>query len=169
LADSPAHITDKRYPGNEKVFYDEDIFVGYRYFNKEGIKPLFPFGFGLSFTSFKYENIQLDKTEFSGDETLTVSLDLENIGEREGAEIVQLYIQEIEPKIKRPEKELRGFERVFLNPKQKNKIQFEITKDALSYYDENLKSWTVDAGKYKVLIGSSSRDIRLESNFNYKE
>jgi beta-glucosidase len=169
LADSPAHISEKRYPGNEKVFYDEDIFVGYRYFDKEGIQPLFPFGFGLSYTSFKYDNIQLDKTELNGDETLTVSFNIENSGVRKGAEIIQMYIQEIEPKIKRPKKELRGFEKVFLDPNQKKTIQFEITKNALSYYDENLKSWTANAGKYKLLIGSSSRDIRLEGNFNYKK
>jgi beta-glucosidase len=167
LEDSPAHLTEKRYPGNEKVFYEENIFVGYRYFDTQNIKPLFPFGFGLSYTNFKYKNIELDKTEFSDNEKLTVSLKIENIGKRKGAEIIQLYLREVHSKVERPVKELKGFKKVILTPNQIKTLQFEITKEALSYYDDDLKFWNVNEGEYEVFIGSSSQDIRLEEKFNY--
>lgn len=169
LADSPAHISEKRYPGNEEVYYEEGIFVGYRFFDKEETEPLFPFGFGLSYTNFSYDNLELNKSGFSGNEKLTISLEIKNVGNRPGTEIIQLYIQEINPVIERPKKELKGFKKISLKPNQKRKIYFEIGKADLAYYDEKMQSWNVNDGKFNVLVGSSSRDIRLEKSFEYQK
>lgn len=169
LEDSPAHISKERYPGDDKVFYNEGIFVGYRYFDKNEIKPLFPFGFGLSYTNFNYDNLNFDKSQLSADEVMSMSLDITNFGNREGAEIIQLYIQEIKPKVERPIKELKGFKKIILKPNQKKTVEFEIDKENLSYFDEELNSWNVNEGKFNILIGSSSRDIRLQKIFEYKK
>ena len=169
LEDSPAHTSEKRYPGNEKVFYDEGIFVGYRYFDKYGIEPLFPFGFGLSYTSFKYKNLKVNKSQLKLNEELEISFELENIGDRFGAEIIQLYIQEITPQVERPLKELKRFKKVSLNSGKNIKIDFRINKHDLAYFDEKLNSWNTNDGKYNILIGSSSRNIKLKESFEYKK
>jgi len=169
LEDSPAHISNERYPGDDKVFYNEGIFVGYRHFDKKKIEPLFPFGFGLSYTSFDYDNLKLDKSPFSGDEVMNISLNVKNIGNQKGAEIVQLYIQEVEPKVERPIKELKGFKKLFLKPNQKRRVEFKIDKEDLSYYNEKLNSWNINEGIFNMLIGSSSRDVRLQKKFKYKK
>jgi beta-glucosidase len=167
LSDSPAHKSEKTYPGNEKVLYDEDILVGYRYFDTREIEPLFPFGHGLSYTTFDYENLRLDKKEMGKTDRLNVQLDISNSGTREGAEVVQLYIKDKESKVLRPEKELKRFEKVRLDPNETKTIEFEIKKDDLAFFDENLGNWTVEEGIFKILVGSSSRDIRLKKSFKY--
>ncbi|MFO7797968.1 MAG: beta-glucosidase [Promethearchaeati archaeon] len=169
LEDSPAHISEKRYPSNKKVIYDEGIFVGYRYFDKYSIEPLFPFGFGLSYTSFKYTNLNISKNQIKDTEELEISLEIENIGDKSGAEIIQLYIQEINPKVERPLKELKRFKKVFLTSRNNKEINFGINKDDLAYFDEELNSWNTNEGKYNILIGSSSRDIKLQKSFEYKK
>ncbi|GAG72053.1 unnamed protein product, partial [marine sediment metagenome] len=116
LSDSPAHVSKRTYPGDDKVFYDEGIFVGYRYFDTKDIEPLFPFGHGLSYTTFAYENVMINKEKVRGDDTFKVSVDIINSGKRVGAEIIQLYIQDIKSSAKRPLKELKGFKKVNLNP-----------------------------------------------------
>lgn len=167
LSDSPAHISDKTYPGNEKVIYEEDILVGYRYFDLKGLEPLFPFGHGLSYTSFSYENINLDKKEINETDTLTVTIDITNSGDRKGAETIQLYIRDQDSRLVRPEKELKGFKKVVLSPGEKKTITFQINKDDLAFFDEKENAWTVEDGMFDILIGSSSRDIRLEKSFKF--
>ena len=167
LSDSPAHKSHKTYPGDDKVLYDEGIFVGYRHFVNNNIKPLFPFGYGLSYTTFKYEKIRLENNLVSGDEIIRVFVELENTGNREGAEVVQLYLHDVESSFPRPPKELKGFKKIFLKPKQKEIVIFELNREDLAFFNEELNDWVVENGTFKIQIGSSSEDIRLEIEFNY--
>jgi len=167
LSDSPAHVSERTYPGAEKVFYEEGIFVGYRHFDSKNVAPLFPFGHGLSYTKFTYKNLNLSKEKIAGDEKLTVAVDVTNSGEKFGAEIVQLYLRDVESSVERPLKELKGFKKVTLNPNEKKTIKFELTKEDLSFFDETENCWKAEKGQFNVLIGSSSRDIRLQGEIEY--
>jgi beta-glucosidase len=167
LSDSPAHASKRTYPGNDKVFYDEGIFVGYRHFDTRNIDPLFPFGYGLSYTTFTYENLTIDNEKIRGDGALKVSVDITNTGKTNGKEVVQLYIQDVQSSVERPLKELKGFKKINLNSGQMKKIVFELNKDDLSFYNPKENSWVVERGTFKILIGSSSRDIRLEGEVEY--
>lgn len=167
LSDSPAHVSSRTFPGNEKVYYDEGIFVGYRHFDEKNLEPLFPFGFGLSYTTFKYENLKINKKKVEGNEKFMVSVEITNIGQRNGAEIIQLYIQDVECSAERPPKELKGFKKVYLQTGEKQVIELELDKSALSFYDEKNDCWTAEKGTFNVLIGSSSRDIHLQDKIEY--
>jgi beta-glucosidase len=167
LSDSPAHFSDRTYPGNEKVFYEEGIFVGYRHFDTKEIDPLFPFGHGLSYTEYTYENLEISQEKISGNEKFYVTLDVINTGDRLGAEVVQLYIQDVKCSIERPIKELKGFKKVTLKPNEKKPVKFEITKDDLSFFDEKSNDWKAEKGNFNILIGSSSRDIKLQVEIEY--
>ncbi len=167
LSDSPGHTSKRTYPGNEKVFYEEGIFVGYRHFDTKNIKPIFPFGHGLSYTNFKYENLEINKDKVSGEEVFNITIEITNSGNHVGAEVVQLYIQDVECSIERPVKELKGFKKVKLKPSEKKTIKFEIGKENLSFFDENDNCWKAEKGLFKILIGSSSRDIRLQGEIEY--
>jgi len=168
LLDSPAHKSTRTFPGEKlKVFYDEGIFVGYRYFDINDIEPLFPFGFGLSYTTFKLENLNLSTETISNDKGFTVSVEISNIGARPGAEVVQLYIQDIESSIPRPLKELKGFKKVELTPGETKKISFELGLKDLSFYDEESSCWKAEKGLFKILVGNSSRNIFLQSELEF--
>jgi len=167
LSDSPAHASERTFPGDEKVYYDEGVFVGYRHFDKMGIEPLFPFGHGLSYTTFEYGNLMMSKGNFAGDETLAVSVDATNTGERAGAEVIQLYVSDVEASVERPPKELKDFKKVHLKPGQKQTMTFTLGKNDLSFWDESLSHWIAEKGVFEILIGSSSRDIRLQGKFEY--
>jgi beta-glucosidase len=157
------------YPGgNGKVFYAEGIFVGYRHFDKNNIEPLFPFGHGLSYTSFEFSNLKINPEEGSAHSLFKVSLDVKNTGDVTGKEVVQLYIHDCQSTLNRPPKELKAFKKVSLQPKETKKIEFKITSDSLSSYDPLKKKWTVEPGEFKILIGSSSGDIRVEKSFIVK-
>ncbi len=169
LSDSPAHASERTYPGDEKVFYEEGIFVGYRHFDTKNIEPLFPFGFGLSYTNFTFDNLKISHDKVSGDEGFYITLDITNSGERFGSEVVQLYIQDAECSVERPLKELKGFKKVKLKPNEKKTIKFELTKEDLSFFDENNNCWKAEKGQFNILIGSSSRDIRLQEEIEYLE
>jgi len=169
LSDSPAHTSKRTYPGNDKVFYDEGIFVGYRHFDTKNIEPLFPFGHGLSYTTFSYENLSIDKEKIRGDDIIKVSVDITNTGKINGKEVVQLYIQDVQSSVERPLKELKGFKKIYLNSGQMKTIVFELNKDDLSFYNPIENSWVVEKGAFKILIGSSSRDIQLEGEVEYLE
>ncbi|MFX0102540.1 MAG: beta-glucosidase, partial [Candidatus Hodarchaeota archaeon] len=147
--------------GLEEVKYDEGIFIGYRYYDKHDIEPSFCFGHGLSYTTFEYTNLQLSKEEVSGDEKLTITCSIKNTGDRNGAEIVQLYIKDVESSVPRPDKELKGFKKVSLKAKESSNVEFSITKDDLSFFDEESNTWKAESGEYEILVGASSRDIRL--------
>jgi len=167
LSDSPAHASERTFPGDENVYYDEGVFVGYRHFDTRSIEPQFPFGFGLSYTSFSYDSLQLGDTKFSADGILDLSMRLTNTGDREGSEVVQLYVQEKEPGIERPLKELKHFQKIRLSPGDSETITFQLSASDLAYFDETQNQWTANEGRYALLIGSSSRDIRLKGEFEF--
>jgi beta-glucosidase len=167
LEDNPAFIN---YPGeNGKVLYGEGIFVGYRYYDMKKIEPAFPFGYGLSYTSFEYERLTISQTEITQGENLELSVDITNIGDRAGKEIVQLYVRDIKSSLVRPPKELKGFEKVNLRPGEKVTVSFELTARDLSFYDPDQKSWVCEPGEFEVLIGSSSADLRVRGLFAVRE
>jgi beta-glucosidase len=169
LADSPAHALDA-YPGtNGTEVYKEGLLVGYRWFDTKNIEPLFPFGYGLSYTTFKYSNLNLAPAQDASGPPVTVEFELANTGSRAGAEVAQVYVQEVHPSLPRPLKELKGFKKVFLQPGEKQKVSLTLDRNAFAHYDADKKGWVADKGAYKILIGSSSRDLRLAGKFKLVE
>jgi beta-glucosidase len=163
--DNPVH--DNYYPdGQNRVVYKEGVFVGYRGYEHTGTKPLFPFGFGLSYTTFAYSNLSVTPPS-SGDGNVSVAFDLTNTGNVEGAEVTQVYVGDGHAKIPRPAKELKGFARVDLKPGETRHLTIGLDKRALSYYDVGTKGWRADAGDYQVLVGRSSAEIELKGKFAY--
>jgi beta-glucosidase len=160
LSDNPSFLN---FPGEgDQVEYKEGIFVGYRYYDKKEMEPLFPFGFGLSYTSFEYSNLTLSKKDMKDSDTVTVSVKIKNTGSRAGKEIVQLYVKGVESSIVRPEKELKGFVKVELQPGEEKTVTYLLDKRSFAYYNVNLKDWHVETGCFEILIGKSSRDIVLK-------
>ncbi|WP_420489666.1 glycoside hydrolase family 3 C-terminal domain-containing protein [Neobacillus vireti] len=159
LSDNPSFLN---FPGDgDKVEYKEGIFVGYRYYDKKEIEPLFPFGYGLSYTNFEYSNLILDKKELKDKEKVSVSLIVKNSGSVPGKEIVQLYVKDVASTVSRPEKELKGFEKVELQPGEQKTVTFVLDKRSFAYYNVHLRDWHVETGEFEVLIGKSSREIAL--------
>jgi beta-glucosidase len=155
LEDTPCN---KHFPGSKSsVEYRESIYVGYRYYDKARKDVLFPFGFGLSYTNFEYSDLNVNKR---GD-GYVVKLNVKNIGDYDGAEVVQLYVKNAESVLFKPEKELRAFSKVFLKRREQKTVEFILSADSFSYYNVNISDWHVEAGHYSILIGSSSKDIRL--------
>ncbi len=154
------------FPGeNGKVYYGEGLFVGYRYYDKKKIAPLFPFGFGLSYTTFSYSPLSLSAQQIGPDDTLQVSVDIINTGERAGKEVVQLYVRDEQAHLQRPEKELKAFAKVHLEPGERKTVTMTLARDALAYYDDLAGEWVAEAGALEVLIGASSQDIRATAAF----
>jgi len=152
------------FPGKDnEVSYGEGIYIGYRHFDKAGIQPLFPFGSGLSYTTFEYKNLKLSRHKLQPDGNLTASVDILNTGKRAGEEVVQLYVHATQPKVDRPERELKGFSKVALEPGETRTVQFTLTPRALAYFDVTGRQWKADQGEYQIEIGASSRDLRLKS------
>jgi beta-glucosidase len=163
--DSPAHALHA-YPGtNGVVTYVEGLLVGYRWFDTKKIEPLFPFGFGLSYTQFKYSSLNLAK---GGDSKnpVTVELQVANTGKVAGAEVVQVYVEPVNPSMTRPLKELKGFAKVFLKPGETQKVSIPLDQSSFAYYSPDKKGWVAEKGQYRILVGSSSRDIRLDDKFS---
>jgi len=160
--DSPAA---KNYPGqNLEVNYAEGIYVGYRYYDTKNIEPQFPFGFGLSYTTFEYSDLKLNRIEFAGrDGRWECSVKVRNTGQRAGAEVVQLYVHDGHSKIDRPAHELKAFDRVELKAGESQTIQFKLDNSAFEYWSPQTKAWTLDPGTFEIQIGASSRDIRLKA------
>lgn len=167
LKDNAAHAYNA-FPGGDEVTYKESIFVGYRWHEKEKIKPLFPFGYGLSYTSFQYSDIKADKININQDGTISVSVKVKNTGKRDGAEIVQLYISDVKSSLPRPIKELKGFDKVFLKAGEEKTVTFTIAKEALSFFDDKKHEWVAEPGDFQALIGASSADIKAKINFRLK-
>ncbi|QJD85019.1 glycoside hydrolase family 3 C-terminal domain-containing protein [Cohnella herbarum] len=150
------------FPGERhQVEYREGLFIGYRYFDKVDTKPLFPFGHGLSYTSFEYSDLRINKSEITDAEELEVTVNVRNSGHRAGKEIVQLYVKDIESSVLRPIKELKGFEKVTLEPGEEKQVTFRLGKRAFAYYHVDLQDWYVESGEFEILIGKSSEDIQL--------
>ena len=168
LADTPPAALDA-YPGtNGTVIYKEGLLVGYRWYDTKSIKPLFPFGYGLSYTRFKYSNLNLVQNNDSKD-SVTVEFELANTGDRAGAEVAEIYVQPLNPSVFRPLKELKGFKKVFLQPGETQKVSVTLGQSAFAYYDVDKKGWVAEKGNYKILVASSSRDIRLKGKMNLAE
>jgi beta-glucosidase len=170
----PARIEDTtaygHYPGeNLRVEYGEGIYVGYRGFDKRKLEPLFPFGFGLSYTAFEYGGLRLSKAKVKKGETVEVSLQVRNSGARAGAEVVQLYVRDVDASLDRPEKELKGFRRVMLQPGETQTAAFTLDRSALSFFDPAKNDWVAEPGAFQVLVGASSREIRLSGTFSLVE
>ncbi|HZJ77839.1 MAG TPA: glycoside hydrolase family 3 C-terminal domain-containing protein [Clostridia bacterium] len=150
------------FPGGKRtVEHRESIYIGYRYYEKAKEKVQFPFGFGLSYTQFEYSDLKLDKSQMSDDESLCASVKVKNTGKVAGAEIIQLYVADEESTIFRPEKELRGFKKVKLNPNEEKTVDFVLDKRAFAYYNTQAQCWHVESGSFEIVVGSSSADIRL--------
>ena len=155
------------YPqNNEKhVKYSEGIFVGYRHFDRSDVKPLFPFGYGLSYTTFGYSKLSVTPRNGNLDEPVTVSFDVKNIGRLPGAEIAQLYVGDTHSSVPRPVKELKGFAKVRLKPGETKRVSLTLDRRAFSYYDVNKKDWSAEPGDFAILIGSSSDKVELKGLF----
>jgi beta-glucosidase len=146
-------------PGTNKIEYKEGIFVGYRGYEKNNVNPLFPFGYGLSFTTFKYGNFSVKSL---GGDKYEVSFDVTNTGKREGAAVPQVYVAERAPSVPRPPKELKGFSKVNLKAGQTERVTIPLDFRSFAYYDVEGKAWKANPGKYDILIGSSSANIELK-------
>ena len=149
--------------------YKDGIYVGYRHFDKNNIEPLFPFGFGLSYTSFEYSDLKLSSNQMKKNEKLTASLKVKNTGKVDGKEIVQLYIRDVASSLDRPNKELKGFRKINLKAGEEGTVDFDITEDQLKYFDPQKNNWIAEPGEFEILIGSSSRDIKLKDRFILSE
>lgn len=151
------------FPGGPKsVEYRESIYVGYRFFDTVSKEVLFPFGHGLSYTSFEYSGLQLSRSRMTDEDTLEVSLRVKNTGQMDGKEIVQLYVSPDAPGAFRPRAELKGFEKITLGVDEEKEVVFELDRRAFAYYSTGLNDWHVESGHYQILIGASSRDIRCQ-------
>jgi len=167
MRDSPAY---GNYPGeNLQVTYAEGIYVGYRGFDKNGTEPEFPFGHGLSYTTFTYSGLEVTPAQVKTGEPVTVTFQVENTGSVAGAEIAQVYLHDVESSIDRPEKELKGFGRVTLQLGETQTITVDLDEDAMSFYSPAKEDWVSEPGAFEVLVGSSSRDIRLKGTFELAE
>jgi beta-glucosidase len=166
LMDSPAHALNT-YPGtNGTLFYKEGLLVGYRWFDAKNIEPLFPFGYGLSYTTFEYSNLKLVPGQDANSPMVTATFDITNTGSRAGAEVAELYIHPDHPSVSRPPKELKGFKKISLKPGQKQTVSIPLDQRAFAFYDPAKSGWVSEAGDYKIEIGGSSRDVRLQDGFH---
>ena len=159
LSDNPSYLF---YGGEGNVTeYREGVFVGYRYYDKKEAEVLFPFGHGLSYTSFAFSDIRLDKAEMDDTDTLNVSVKVKNTGERAGKTVVQLYVGDKQSTPIRPIRELKGFEKIALEPGEEKEVRFALDKRAFAYWNEQIHDWHVETGEFFIEIGASSRDIVL--------
>ncbi len=174
---SPTHTAHKmgEYPGTpakdkfgNDIFdmpYNEGIYVGYRFIDKNKLKPTFPFGHGLSYTTFTYGDASVDKKKGGLNDVFTVTVPVTNSGDRAGSEIVELYISDPKSSVDRPVKELKGFKKLALAPGETKTATFTISKDDLSFFDADRHEWVCEPGAFEVLIGASSADIRTKAGF----
>ena len=157
------NIASKYFPmGPKTVEYRESVYVGYRFFDTAKRDVMFPFGYGLSYTTFEYSDLKLSKEKFKDTDSVEISFKIKNTGSIDGAEVAQVYISDVESTIFRPEKELKRFSKVFLKAGESKEIKFTLDKRCFAYYNVDIKDWHVESGDFKIMVGASSRDIRLE-------
>jgi len=159
--DSPVFDSYYNKPGEQYVKYSEGIFLGYRHFDNSYVKPLFPFGFGLSYTSFEYSDIKVNKEKILKEEGLEVTFTLANTANYDGAEIAQLYVTQNSSLLPRPVKELKGFAKTFIKKGAKTEVKIKLDKTAFSYFNKDKGGWIAEPGRFKILVGSSSQNILL--------
>jgi len=155
-------------PQSKKVKYSEGVFVGYRHYDKTGSKPAFPFGYGLSYTTFKYGNLSVTPQSADLAERVTVSFDVTNTGSREGAEVAEVYVGDGHARVPRPVKELKGFSKVMLKAGETRHVQVPLDKRAFSYYDVDRKDWVAAPGEFTIVVGGSSDNTPLRGAFVLK-
>lgn len=164
LSHNPSYLN---FPGEgDRVDYREGIFVGYRYYDKKELEPLFPFGYGLSYTTFEYADLKVDRTELTDQDEVNVQVRVTNTGDRAGKEIVQLYVSDVESTVIRPVKELKAFAKVALEPGESKVVSFTLNKRSFAYYNVDMKDWHVETGEFEIQVGSSSRDIHVQTRVN---
>ncbi|NMI07535.1 glycosyl hydrolase [Paenibacillus sp. SZ31] len=164
LSHNPSYLN---FPGEgDRVDYREGIFVGYRYYDKKELDPLFPFGYGLSYTTFEYADLKVDRTELTDQDEVNVHVQVTNTGDRAGKEIVQLYVSDVESTVIRPVKELKAFAKVALEPGESEVVSFTLNKRSFAYYNVDMKDWHVETGEFDIQVGSSSRDIHVHTRVN---
>ena len=167
LEDTPAIALDDY---NEvESLYPEGVFMGYRWFEEKNIEPMFTFGFGLSYTDFKYSNLRLSANTLKPGDAMTVKVDVTNTGKVAGGESVQLYVGDVVASVPRPAKELKGFDKAFLQPGQTKTFTLTINQRDLSFWDVKSNDWLAEAGEFTIMIGASVADIRLEKRFSYNQ
>ncbi len=159
IQDNPSYPHYFDHDKNFAVNYGEGLFMGYRYWDKSNKKPRYPFGYGLSYTQFTISNVQLDKNRYKPSDRVKISVDVKNTGAVHGAEVVQIYVSDLQSSISRPLKELKGFEKVFLAPGEKTKLVIELASDVFSFYDPQLHDWKFESGEFEILVGNSSDNI----------
>ena len=153
------------FPGYQKtVEYREGLYVGYRYFDKVNKEVLFPFGYGLSYTNYEYSDIAIDKNEISCDDSVVVTFKVKNVGAVAGKEIAQVYVADRESTVHRPIKELKGFEKIALEPGEEKEVSITLDKRAFAFYNVKAHEWQVETGTFDILVGASSQDIRLATS-----
>jgi beta-glucosidase len=165
LEDTPAH---RFYPGGETATYGEGLAVGYRHFDASNEPPLFPFGFGLTYTRFRYSDLAAPETLRVGD-SAPVTFTLKNVGERPGKETAQLYVRPRGPSVDRPVKELKAFAKVALQPSEAKTVRIDLDSRAFAYYDPDRRGWVTEAGAYDLLIGGSAADIELQTTVRLED
>jgi beta-glucosidase len=166
LDESPAHALNT-FPGdNLTANYKEGILVGYRWFDTKKIDPLYCFGYGLSYTSFDYSLLKTGKKSYHKGENITASIKLKNTGKYGGKDIVQLYVSKVNPKVEKAEKELKAFKKVYVNAGNAAQVSLNFNVNDLAYFDVNAHKWIVEPGEYKILVGSSSRNILQTATIN---
>jgi beta-glucosidase len=149
--------------GSDRIELSDGVFSGYRYFDREGIAPRYPFGFGLSYTTFRFSDLRLSAESIAPGDKLELRLRVTNTGERTGAEVVQVYVRDLESSLPRPPKELKGFARVSLEPGQSGEARIELPRGAFEYYDPARGGWLLEPGEFEILVGASATDIRLRA------
>lgn len=161
LEDTPCYLTYGK--GLDEAVYSEGVFVGYRYYTSKKQEVLFPFGYGLSYTTFTYSNLNLDRTQMTDNEILTVSVDVENTGNRAGKEVIQIYAAPGETETARPVKELRAFDKIELALGEKKTVSFELDARAFAYWNTEIHGWYVESGAYEIQVGKNAEEVLLHT------
>jgi beta-glucosidase len=168
LDDSPAHAL-KTFPGeNQKADYKEGILVGYRWFDTKKIDPLYCFGYGLSYTNFAYAALTTNQRVYSKGEKISVIVTVKNTGKMAGKETVQLYVSHLKSAVLQPEKELRNFQKIMVDAGKETLVKMELNVNDLAYFDETSNKWVVEPGTYKIMVGTSSKDISQTAEITIK-
>jgi beta-glucosidase len=167
VEDTPAYLNFPRYPDTvPNVVYGEGIYIGYRWYDAKKLDVAYPFGYGLSYTSFAYSDIRLDKKEIDKNGTVTVSFRVKNTGSRPGSDVAQVYVHDVESSMNRPVKELRGFRKVYLEPGEEQEVSITLDRHAFEFYTPALHKWIVEGGAFEILIGRNAREIVLSETVN---
>jgi beta-glucosidase len=168
IEDNPAYRNYYEQPGSKDVHYAEGIFLGYRYYEKNKVETQFPFGFGLSYTSFAFSNLTITPDSTNAGSSVTVGFDVRNTGARAGAEVSQVYVGENSPRVPRPLKELKGFSRVSLSPGESSHVEVTLDQRSMAYWDTETHGWKVDPGAFTVFVGDSSANLPLQKEFTVR-